>query len=223
MGRQLIFDLPVRPALGRGDFFISPANALALAQIDAGDWPGGKLLLIGPAGAGKSHLARVWATEAAAEVLDASDLPELPPEAPAVVIEDADRIAGDRAAETLLFHIHNHILACGGRILLTAAAPPRRWGLVLPDLASRMEATAVAEIAPPDDALLSAVLVKLFSDRQIAVSPRLIAWLVRRMGRSFAAAGALVAELDARALAQGGPVTFEIAREVLDSGHSDTP
>jgi chromosomal replication initiation ATPase DnaA len=223
MPRQLAFDLPVRPALGRGDFFVSPANALAVAQIDAGGWPAGKLLLIGPEGAGKSHLAQVWATETGAVVLEAAALPDLPPEALAVVVEDAEKVAGDEAAETRLFHLHNHVLARGGRLLITASAPPRSWGLVLPDLASRMEATALAGIAPPDDRLLSAVLVKLFADRQIAVAPSLIPWLVNRMDRSFAAARALVAELDARALAQGGPVTREIAREVLDLSGRQTP
>lgn len=223
MARQLTFDLPVRPALGRGDFLVSPANALALAQIDRDDWPGGKLLLIGPEGAGKSHLAQVWATETGAVVLEAVALPEAPPEASAVVVEDAGKVAGDAAAETRLFHLHNHVLARGGRLLLTAATPPRRWGLTLPDLASRMEATALAAISPPDDALLSAVLVKLFADRQIAVAPGLIVWLVRRMDRSFAAARTLVAELDARALAQGGPVTRGIAREALDFLASGAP
>ena len=223
MPRQLAFDLPVRPALGRGDFFVSPANALAVAQIDAGGWPAGKLLLIGPEGAGKSHLAQVWATETGAVVLEAAALPDLPPEALAVVVEDAEKVAGDEAAETRLFHLHNHVLARGGRLLITASAPPRCWGLALPDLASRMEATAQAAVLPPDDALLSAVLVKLFADRQIAVAPSLIPWLVNRMDRSFAAARALVAELDARALAQGGPVTREIAREVLDLSGRQTP
>ncbi|WP_413872054.1 chromosomal replication initiator DnaA [Albidovulum sp.] len=223
MPRQLAFDLPVRPALGRGDFFVSPANALAVAQIDAGGWPAGKLLLIGPEGAGKSHLAQVWATETGAVVLEAAALPDLPPEALAVVVEDAEKVAGDEAAETRLFHLHNHVLARGGRLLITASAPPRSWGLVLPDLASRMEATALAGIAPPDDRLLSAVLVKLFADRQIAVAPSLIPWLVNRMDRSFAAARAMVAELDTRALARGGPVTREIAREVLDLSGRQTP
>lgn len=223
MPRQLAFDLPVRPALGRGDFFVSPANALAVAQIDAGGWPAGKLLLIGPEGAGKSHLAQVWATETGAVVLEAAALPDLPPEALAVVVEDAEKVAGDEAAETRLFHLHNHVLAHGGRLLITASAPPRSWGLVLPDLASRMEATALAGIAPPDDRLLSAVLVKLFADRQIAVAPSLIPWLVNRMDRSFAAARAMVAELDTRALARGGPVTREIAREVLDLSGRQTP
>ena len=130
---------------------------------------------------------------------------------------DAEGIAGNREAETRLFHIHNLVLAEGGRLLLTARLHPSRWGLVLPDLASRMEATAVAEIAPPDDALLAAVLAKHFSDRQLSVQTNLLAWLVRRMDRSFAAARGLVAAVDARALARGTAVTRALAQEVLDS------
>ncbi|OYX45313.1 MAG: chromosomal replication initiator DnaA [Rhodobacterales bacterium 32-67-9] len=223
MPRQLTFDLPVRPALGRGDFFVSPSNALALAALDAGGWPEGKMLLVGPEGAGKSHLAQVWATETRARVLDATALPGQPPDDLALVVEDAERIAGDRAAETALFHLHNHVLARGGRLLLTAGAAPRLWGLTLPDLASRMEATTTATLLPPDDALLAAVLVKLFADRQIAVAPTLIDWLLPRMDRSFAAARRLVAELDARALARGGAVTRALAAEVLDSDDTDAP
>lgn len=223
MARQLAFDLPVRPALGRGDFFVSPANRLALAALDAGGWPEGKLLLVGPEGAGKSHLAQVWAGDVGARVVAAAALAPLPlPEPGATVVEDADRIAGDRAAETALFHLHNHLLAARTPLLLTARSAPAGWGLVLPDLASRMEATATVGLLAPDDALLSAVLVKLFADRQIVVAAPLIPWLVGRMDRSFAAARRLVAELDARSLAAGGPVTRKLAAEVLDTLGPDT-
>lgn len=226
MARQLAFDLPVRAALGRDDFFVSPANALALAALEApGGWPAGKLVLIGPEGAGKSHLARVWASAEAAEVIAAHDLAArpAPPQARAVVVEDADRIAGDLAAETALFHLHNLVLAEGGRLLITARSAPGRWPLVLPDLASRLLAAATARLGPPDDALLAAVLAKLFADRQIRVPAPLIPWLVARMDRSFAAADVLVAALDAAALAQNRPIGLALARSVLDRPDSDGP
>ena len=224
MARQLAFDLPVRTALGREDFFVSPANALALAALDAPDWPQPKMLLIGPEGAGKSHLAQVWAGETGADIVTAADLKDRPLATPAhTVVEDADRIAGDGAAETALFHLHNHLIAHDARLLITARRPARHWGLILPDLASRMEATATAELLPPDDALLSAVLVKLFDDRQIAVPPTVIRWIASRMERSFATARRLVAELDARSLARGGPVSRQLAAEVLDMLLSETP
>lgn len=221
MTRQMILDLPVRQARGRDDFFVSPANALALATLDAPEgWPAGRMLLTGPEGAGKSHLAAIWAEAQEAPVLAARDLTDA--DAPrlvrtrAAVIEDAQHTAA-AGAEEALFHLCNLMQAEGGRLLLTANAPPRDWGLRLPDLRSRMEATALVRIAAPDDALLSAVLVKLFSDRQTKVPHSLIPWLVTRMDRSLGTARRLVAALDARAVAEGRPLTRAMAAEVLDS------
>ena len=113
------------------------------------------------------------------------------------------------------FHLHVLLARTGGVLLLTAAAPPRDWGLTLPDLMSRMQAAPVTRIEPPDDALLSAVLVKLFADRQLAVAPNLIPYLVARMPRSVGAARELVAALDAAALAEGRPVTRSLAAGLL--------
>lgn len=221
MSDQLTFDLPHRTALGRQDFFISATNAVALAAIDGWQgWPMGKMLLTGPAGSGKSHLAAVWAADSGAAIVAGGDLAgaDVPALAAlgAVVVEDAETVAGDPAAEEALFHLHNMLLPAG-RLLLTAASPPRDWGLGLPDLASRMQATAITRIDPPDDALLSAVLVKLFADRQIAVPANLIPYLVARIERSIAAAAAVVAGLDARALQLGRAVSRQMAAEWLDS------
>lgn len=225
MGEQLTFDLPVRPALGREDFFVSPANALAVTTLDQPElWPNGKLLLIGPEGAGKTHLAMVFAGRTGAQVIGAGDLAEADlPEAAALVIENADTVAGDTAAETALFHLHNHMTGRGGLLLLTAARAPRDWGLTLPDLQSRMEATATATLMPPDDALLGAVLVKLFADRQLQVAPGFIRWLVRRIDRSFATARAIVAALDAEALATKRPINSTLAATLLDSDGKVAP
>jgi chromosomal replication initiation ATPase DnaA len=221
MAEQIAFDLPPRAALGREDFFVTPANARALAAIDGWrGWPGGKLALIGPAGSGKTHLAHVWADDAGAAILPAAALPGADVDAlarrGAVAVEDADTLPRTEAAERALLHLHNHLLAAGGRLLLTAARPPARWPVALPDLASRMQATPTAPLEPPDDALLSAVLVKLFADRQVIVGPHVIPYLVARMERSLAGAGALVAALDRRALARARAVTRALAAEYLD-------
>ncbi|PCD77505.1 DnaA ATPase domain-containing protein [Pseudothioclava arenosa] len=221
MSRQLAFDLPLKQAQGREDFFVAPANALALATLDAPQgWPGRRMLLIGPEGAGKSHLAQIWADAEGALLLAATDLAEadIPTLATrAVVLEDAEALAGNPDAEEALFHLYNLAQAEGGTLLLTARMPPRDWGIVLPDLASRMQALASVKISPPDDALLAAVLVKLFNDRQLTVAPQLIDWLVTRMDRSLATARRLVAALDARALAEGRKISRQLAGEVLDS------
>ncbi|MEX5727263.1 chromosomal replication initiation ATPase DnaA [Rhodovulum iodosum] len=228
MARQLTFDLPVRPARGREAFFVTPANQTALAQVeDWRDWPQGKLVLVGPEGSGKTHLTHVWAAQSGARVVAAgalagTGLPELAAEG-AVAVEDADRAAGDAAAERALFHLHNLLLAEGGALLVTARHAPRDWPLTLPDLKSRMEATATAHLQGPDDALLAALLVKLFADRQLAVDPGLVAYLVDRMDRSFAAAQALVEALDHEALATGRKPGIRLAAEVLDKAQGPAP
>ncbi len=215
MTGQLTFDLGGTEALTRDDFFVSPANALALQTVEGWkDWPGRKLLLIGPEGSGKTHLAQIWATLAGATVINGANLASADLGALAgarVVVEDADHIG---AAEAALFHLHN-LVTESGALLLTAATPPRDWGLGLADLASRLQAAPIARLEAPDDALLAAVLVKLFADRQIAVPTNLIPYLVSHMPRSIGAARGLVAALDARALALGRPVTRTLAAEML--------
>ena len=221
MPRQLVFDLPVVTARGRGDFFVSPANQVALAGIEAWrDWPGSKLVLTGPEGTGKSHLARVWAELAEAGIVHATDLARRDIELLAgqnVCVEDTDRIAGSARAEQALFHLHNLALADGKSLLLTARKPPGHWRLALPDLASRIQATPVARLEQPDDALLAAVLVKLFGDRQLSVKPILIAYLVSRMERSLSGAAALVERLDRAALAENRALSRTLAARVLDN------
>jgi len=219
MTRQLAFDLPHREARGRGDFFVSDSNRAALDSVDGWrDWPGRKLVLVGPAGAGKSHLAQVWAASSGAQVMSASALEATDPTTLAgrnVGLEDADDIAGDPAREEAVFHLHNLVLAEGGHILVTAREVPGRWGLGLPDLESRMAGARLVRIEPPDEALLAAVIVKLFADRQVHVSPRVVNYLGLRIDRSFAAAQDVVARLDAAALAAGRPVSLDMAAEVL--------
>jgi chromosomal replication initiation ATPase DnaA len=214
--RQLAFDLPGQEALTRADFFVSPSNALALQTVETWhDWPQGKLLLVGPAGSGKTHLAHVWSALAGAPILPAEALATTDLAALAgrsVVVENADRIG---PAEAQLFHLHN-LVTTGGALLLTARTPPRDWGLGLPDLISRMQATPIAQLHAPDDALLSAVLVKLFADRQVTVPANLIPYLISRMPRSIGAARRLVAVLDACALAAGRPITRALAVELSD-------
>lgn len=221
MPSQLPLDLPPRAAQGREDFIVSDANALAVAQVeDWRAWPQRKLVLVGPEASGKTHLAHVWATMSGAQIIAAAALPQA--DIPAltktpVAVEDAERIAGDRAAEEALFHLHNLLLAEGGTLLMTARIPPHRWPLTLPDLKSRAEATATATLQPPDDALLAAVLEKLIADRQLTVAPGLVPYLVDRMERSFAAARDIVERLDRATLGTGLKLTPQLAGKFLDN------
>lgn len=226
MARQLTFDLPVKTAHAREDFFISPSNALAVKMLeDWPKWPRGKMVLVGAGGSGKTHLTRIWASETGASVTAAQDLlhADIPAlaEAPAA-IEDIQSIATNGAGQEALFHLHNLMQQLGSPLLLTAELAPNHWGLTLPDLQSRMSATSITILPAPDDAVLSAVLVKLFADRQIDVQPKLIIYLIKRMERSFEAAGQLVAALDKAALSHGRAVNMKIAAQVLDNWGKDT-
>lgn len=220
MATQLPLDLPTRTALGRDAYFISPSNAVALASIDNWrNWPNGKMILCGQKGAGKTHLAHVWATETNARIIAACDLPTSDLSdlsTGALAVEDADQIAGNADAEEALFHLHNMILAAGNSFLLTAQTPPTRWPLILPDLKSRMEGTSVTTLDQPDDTLLAAMLTKLFADRQLSPSPEAVTYLLRYMERSAAEAVRIVALMDRRALSEGRKISRTLAVEVLN-------
>lgn len=222
--RQLPLDLPVAERRGRADWIVSPANAEATALVDRWpDWPSDVLLLVGPTGSGKSHLARLFAEASGATAVAAADLARLDPTALAavgpVVVEDA----GPGIDETALFHLLNAVRQAGGRLLVTAETPPVAWGVRLPDLLSRLRAATPVALHEPDDALLEALLAKLFADRQTVVDPTVVTWLVRRMERSFAGARTLVAALDREALAAKSPVTRAVAARVLAAGSGRDP
>ncbi|MFV0303621.1 MAG: chromosomal replication initiator DnaA [Paracoccus sp. (in: a-proteobacteria)] len=222
MARQLTLDLAWDPAHSRADFLVAGANRLALTMLDApGTWPQRRMLLIGEAGAGKTHLASFWAAEQDAHRVSAAALlPELTDdlvsEGGALVVEDAQRAGGIAAAEQALFHLWNLCQARGCLLLMTARTPPRDWGLDLPDLRSRMDAMPQIRIAPPDETLLAAVLVKLFADRQMPVPAGLVDWLALRMDRDLGLARRLVTALDQAAMSDKRPVTRRLAAELLD-------
>lgn len=212
---QLAIDLPYGTAFGRADFLVSDCNAAAFGWIERWpDWPGTALVLYGPACCGKSHLARLWCERTGGVLLRGADLTAASPNrlaaSPAVALDDAD--AGPEEA---LLHLYNCCAESGAALLLTARSAPAAWPIGLPDLASRLRAAPAVGIAPPDDALLGAVLVKHFADRQVRVSPEVIGYLVRRMERSFAAAAALAERLDRLALSAGRAVTVALARQAL--------
>ena len=218
---QLVLDLGHRPALGRADFLVSRCNADAVAWIDRWpEWPAPGLVMWGPAASGNSHLGQVWRARAGAPMITADDLdnrepPDLAGEVGAVYVDGADRIAGDARRERVALHVYNLIAGQGGHILFSARTPPGRWAIGLADLSSRLNALPAAAIAPPDDAVLGAVLLKLFTDRQLQVGVDVIQFAVTRMERSFEAAERLVAAVDAAALAAQRRVTVPLLREVL--------
>lgn len=216
-----VLDLSVAPSTRRDDFIVTSANSLAFQILfGGGNWPDGRLILVGEAKSGKSHLASIWATERGAELLMPKSLSgERMRELLGgmdLVVEDADAVARDPDREVALFHLCNAAAAAGRKLLLTARANPSAWGIRLNDLRSRMEGSRTAVLGPPDDDLLQALLVKLLSDRQIAVSARILKFVVPRMTRSYAAAFALVDELDRLSLSAGRPATMAMATMALE-------
>ena len=218
---QLVLDLGHRPALGRADFLVSQCNADAVAWIDRWpDWPVPGLVIWGPVACGKSHLGQVWRARAGAPLVVATDLddrepPDLAGEHGVVYFDGADSIAGNPQRERVALHVYNLIVERGGHILYSARTPPARWQLGLADLRSRLNALPVAAIAPPDDVVLGAVLLKLFTDRQLSVGVDVVQFAVTRMERSFEAAEHLVTAVDRVALASQRRVTIPLLREVL--------
>lgn len=217
MTRQLAFDLPANVALGADDFFVSSPNEVAYALIQTPDaWPNSVLALVGPAGSGKTHLARICAGQTGAAILHASEIDDatLPPTGP-LIVEGGEMLRP--TGEEWLFHAYNYATREGQPLLMTSQMSPARWDITLPDLVSRLSAITTAKIENPDDALLTAVLLKHFADRQLAPAPDAVSYLLKRLPRSFAAVREVVETLDREALAQGKPLTRPFVRAVLDS------
>lgn len=220
--KQLTLEIEPRPALGREDFLVSPGNRAAVEWIDRWpDWPAPILALAGPAGSGKTHLAQVWRARSQALSLDGHDLlhanlPSMQEEGWNCLIDRAELLAGDPQGEESLFHVYNRLSQWQGNLLLVGRNLPMRWPVKMPDLHSRLATAVPVELALPDDALMRALLVKLFSDRQLLPGKGVIEFLVMRMERSYAAASRIVAEMDARALEERREVRLPLARAVLN-------
>ena len=220
---QLVLDLPHLPALGAEDFLVSGSNQAATEMINCWPrWPQSVVVVVAPTHAGKTHLANVWRLKSGAVRLEASALSEsdvagLSPGS-AILVEDLHAGVADERA---FFHLLNLARENKLSILVTSRVPPGELSITLPDLRSRLRALPLVAIAPPDPALLKAVLVKHFSDRQLIVEPHTIGYIALRMERSMEAAATLVAEIDRVALASQRKVTRALAAEVLRAGEDE--
>jgi chromosomal replication initiation ATPase DnaA len=222
---QLVFDLPHRPALALEDFLVGNSNAAAVALVDGWpNWTARAAIVVGPAGSGKSHLTNVWRLKSEAASIPASELGEEAlgeiERTGALAIEDIDRgIANER----IFFHLLNLTKEKGHALLATSRTAPGDLNVALPDLRSRLRALPMVRIEPPDDEILKAVLVKLFTDRQLTPEPHVITHLALHMERSFEAAINVVEACDQLALARQRSVTRAIAAEALERMRSQSP
>lgn len=215
--RQLAFALPHAESLTRDNFMEGSANAQALALVDAWpDWPNRIMMLVGPEGSGKSHLASIWAAEAGARSVAAHTL--TPANVPgelatgALVVDDLDPASFDERA---LFHLLNLAREDEAFVLFTGRTLPSAFPVELRDLRSRLRAVSVVALTPPDDQLFRALIVKFCADRQMTVDESIVSYLATRIERSFVAARQAVELLDGEALRQRRPVTRALAAEVL--------
>ena len=215
--RQLTLQLAPDPGYERENFFISRSNAEAYGMIELWpNWPDPMLILLGPPGAGKSHLGAIWASRASACVQSAStlaavDIDTLAAQGP-LLIEDADEIGG---AEAQLFHLVNFTRERGTTLVLTGKTRPDSWNLRIADLLSRLRLAPTVGIGPPDDDLMRAVLVKLLIERQLVVDASVISYITIRLERSLDAARLFVDALDRESLARQSRITKAIAGDVL--------
>jgi chromosomal replication initiation ATPase DnaA len=215
--RQLAFALPHAESLTRDNFLEGPANAAGLALVDSWpEWPNRIMLLVGPEGSGKSHLAAIWADEAGARsttahALTAAAVPGALATG-ALVVEDLKSSDFDERA---LFHLMNLAREDGASVLITARVPPSAFQVELRDLRSRLRAVPTVSLLPPDDQLFRALIVKFCADRQLTVDEAVVSYLVTRIERSCAAARQAVELLDSEALRLGRPVTRALAAELL--------
>jgi len=215
--RQLLLALDHAESFAREDFLAGPSNAAALALVERWpDWPHRVMALIGPEGSGKSHLASIWAAQAGARSIAARSLSHLDLPAAfatgALVVEDLE---ADGLDERALFHLLNLAREEGAYVLITARTAPGMLDLEILDLASRLRAVPMVFLAPPDDALLRALIVKLGADRQLLLDEALVTYLANHIERSFAAARNAVVRLDEEALRQHRPVTKALAVELF--------
>ncbi len=216
--RQLWLDLaPKGGAYRRETFVEGHSNALARTALVRGEkWPGGVLALVGPAGCGKSHLAQLWAQDVSAQQANLVNAPRS--YQGYLLIEDLP----EGMNEHVLFRLINEAAKGGLQLLLTSTVQPRFWPAEIPDLKSRLAAMHTIGIDEPDDVVLTGILRKLFSDRQIAVEQSVIDYLLSRMERSSAAALKTVERIHAQGHDQGKNIRLPLVRAVLRDIENET-
>ncbi len=202
-------------------------NEKALRAVEMWpEWPFFALVVYGPQGSGKSHLAHVFAEHAAscterpfpvliinAQEINNKNVARIHRENPCLVVENLTPRANNEA----LFHLFNLYQNEGGYILFTAEDAPARMRFKLPDLQSRLNMVPTIAIEEPDDEMLTMLVVKMFNDRQIMISPEVLNYIIRNMQRSFSYARRLVEEVDMISLARKRAVTVPLVKEAMQT------
>jgi chromosomal replication initiation ATPase DnaA len=221
MSNQLSFSLPKKEILDQDNYFVSQANQSAVSLIeDWINWPSRKLILVGSEGSGKTHLGHLWASKVGATIINAKTLMDeqinILSKTP-VLVENINEVQRNQPVEIVLFHLHNLLYSEGHSLLMTSQILPGRLDFFLKDLQSRVEASAIARLHPVDDVLLRAILIKMFADRQIYFSDKLLAYVLPRVERSYTAVKLFVEEVDSKAMAESRVIGKRLVRDILEA------
>ena len=223
MMRQLPLPLPHDAAMGADDFLVTPCNREAAAWIEKWpEWPTFGLILTGLPGSGKTHLLNLWLERSKGRLITETELlshnaVSLTSATTSLALDNADMLAGSDTSEEKLFHLYNHLKEVKGFLLLTMTRGAGQTGFLLPDLRSRLLTLPAAALLPPDDALLEALIVKQFRDRQVTLDSGVVAYLAPRISRDAAGIRDLVERLDRASLAEGRKITIALARNILEN------
>lgn len=225
--QQIAFKFSPHTYFGREDYMISSCNFEAVQTIENWpDWSFFAVCLYGPTGCGKTHLSQIFSDIVSINTNFPYKIPYIKAkniqlETPhtlfarhkCLIVEDLSADINQEA----LFHLYNLYRNEGGYILFTSEQAPARIDISLPDLRSRLNIIPAIEIKEPDDELLSALIVKLFSDRQLIVSPEIIEYMLKNMQRSFSFCNQLVAEIDNISLARKRAISINIVKEAINT------
>ena len=216
---QLTMPFALQPSYHAVDFIRGEANGAALDWIERWpDWPYSIMLLHGPAGSGKTHLAHIFAGRTGGSFIAPERLGLVPADQILTgnhcwVLDGLDDVANESALAQLI----NHARARGDYLLITAREPADTRVFELPDLSSRLRALPAVGIDTPDEALLTGVLAKSFADLQLRIAPEVLHYAINQLERSFAAIQRFAVAMDQLSLTRGRAITIPLVRGVLQS------
>ena len=216
MNDQLILKFPTHHAYKKEDFYVSSGNQEAYDFINS--WPKWIKRIVnifGPPGSGKSHLASILENKTPCLQINSNELNEETflqfKTKEALIIENLD----DKISEELLFSLWNVALQDNKYLLITSRKKISSYKFKLRDLISRANSSLIIGINLPSDDLISAILAKNFSDKQIKIDKKHIDYIIKRIDRSYEKISQFILTLDKYSLKKGSPFGLKMIKEVL--------